>query len=332
MKLILGTLQKNQLLFLAKHYFPHFFIRETDSLSRTEIQNLFKDCGALFVYKLNGVVLKATDNLVLSTFIGLSVVGLYSNYLMFYTTIKTLLNQLYNAVKASMGNLFATGKIARQYHFFQVMNYLTVILYGTAASGIAVCADELITVWLGSDYTIGQPFSVLIGIEILFVGLKNNLGQIRNVSGAFRQMWFRPVLGVIINLSVSVILVQRCGIYGVIIGTICADMLTNFLVDPSVIHKYSFQNYRPVAEYYKKNLSYFFVLALICSADFWICSHVMTGHGWISVCLHILWVGVTVPSIFLLCWRKSSECCYLISLAHKIFKKFYKRGVQDEKI
>ena len=315
---------------IARHYFPQFFEKEPDSLSKEEIVGLFKDCGALFVYKLNGVVLKATDNVVLSTFLGLVTVGLYSNYLLFYTTIKSLLNQLYNAVKASMGNLYATGTVEKSYHFFEVMNYLTVILYGTAAAGVAVCADELITTWVGGDYVIAQPFAVLVGIEILFHGLKMNLGQIRNISGAFRQMWFRPVLGVIINLGVSIWLVHVCGIYGVIIGTITADALTNFLVDPSIIHKYSFDNYKPVSEYYRKNLLYFLVLAAVCAADMWLCSVIVVGYGWLSVIVHVLIVGITVPCVYVLLYWKSRECRYLRKLAAGVLQRVRKKGTSAQ--
>ena len=70
---------------IAKHYYPYAFTKEEDRLSKCEIKDLFKDLGALFIYKINSVVLKATDNLVLSYFIGLNIVGLYSNYLLFGT-------------------------------------------------------------------------------------------------------------------------------------------------------------------------------------------------------------------------------------------------------
>ena len=306
---------------IAEHDSPEFFMSEDESLKKEEIVSLFKDCGALFVYKLNGAVLKATDNLVLSSFIGLSIVGIYSNYLLCYSIIKSTLNQVYNAVKASMGNLFATETVEKKYGFFQIMNYLTIILYGTAAVGISVCSNELLLVWIGKEYVIAQPFPILIGIEILFTGLKMNLNQIRNISGAFRQMWFRPVLGVIINLGVSIWLVQICGIYGVIIGTITADLLTNFVVDPKIIHKYSFENYRPVSEYYKKNVGYILVLAAICGVDFWLCSIILTEHGWISVVFHILVVAVTVPATFVLTFHNMSECRYLINVVRRFTKK-----------
>lgn len=309
---------------IATHYYPQFFTKEEESLSREEVRGLFKDCGALFVYKVNGVVLKATDNIVLSTFMGLAIVGLYSNYLLFYTTIKSLMNQIYTAIKASTGNLFATSSMDKKYQFFCVMNYLTIILYGTAAVGVSVCGDELIRTWISDEYVIAQPFAILIGIEILFYGIQTNLGQIRNVTGVFRQMWYRPLIGIIINIVISVWMVQVCGIYGVILGTISASLLSNFIVDPSVIYKYGFKNYRHVSEYYKVNCLYFAILIFVGVLDFFLCRVFYTGHGWLSVLLHIMIVAVSVPGIFVIvCWR-TEECKYMINLVKKVLLKIVK--------
>ncbi len=304
--------------FIAEHYFPQFFIPEPDSLSREEVLGLFKDCGALFLFKINAVVLKATDNMVLGYFIGLVMVGLYSNYLVLYATLRDLLDKFYAAVRASVGNLFAVSDVPTKYRFFETMNYLTVILYGTAAAGIAVCSNELIQKWIGTDYVVAQPLAVLVGIELLFYGLKVNLGQIRTVSGLFRQMWYRPAIGAAANVVLSVIFVQFWGISGVILGTICADILSNFALDPSIIYKHGFDNYQPVWKYYRKNLIYFAVLAAVCAADLWICSVVFTGHGWFSVIVHALIVAVTVPGMFVLLFWKTRECQYLVQLAGKI--------------
>ena len=199
------------------------------------------------------------------------------------------------------------------------MNYLSIILYGTAGVGIAVCANELITVWVGSKYVIAAPFPLLIGIEIIFHGLKSNLGQIRNVSGVFRQMWFRPLMGMIINIGVSIWLVNIYGIYGVIIGTITADLLANFMVDPHVIHKFSFNNYKPVSEYYLKNGIYIIILMIIFAIDVYICRFIMFQSHWLSVIVHICICGFSVPGVFTILFWNSEENRYLVQVGKNIY-------------
>lgn len=306
---------------IAKRLYRYAFTPTKDKLSKEELVDTFKDLSAVFVNKANNVVVKSTDNIVLSAFIGLAIVGLYSNYLLFYTTIRSILSRVYTAFKASAGNLFAIESTKTKYQFFENMNYLSALLFGTACVGVAVVADELITVWIGSEYVIPQPFALLVGIEILFVGLKLNLGQIRNVAGAFRQMWFRPILGIIINLGVSIVFVQFLGIYGVLIGTIAADVLANFLVDPSIIHKHVFENIKPVSTYYFRNFLYFLVLAVVGLLDWLFCQNVLVGYGWLSVIVHAVVCGASVPLSFLLVFRKRHETAYFLDKARSILRR-----------
>lgn len=298
---------------ISERMFKYAFMPEHDSLSKDEIKGIFKDCLALFGYKVNGVVLKATDNIVLSKFIGLAIVGLYSNYLLFLTTIRHFLNQIYVSIKAGMGDLYASGDIKRSYFMFRFMNYVTVVLFGTALVLFSICSNELITVWLGVEYTIPQPFPILIGIELLTGGLKINLGQIRNISGAFRQMWHRPFLSIVINLVISIASVQYWGICGVITGTIVSDIFSNLLVDPKIIHEYSFKNIDPVSVYYKRNGIYFLILSVVCCIDYYICQNMVTGIGWVDLFLHVLFCGLSVPLIFMGVFYKSDVNRYLLA-------------------
>lgn len=306
---------------IAKRQYKYAFAKTTEKISKEEFRDIFKDLGALFVFRVNGVVNKAADNLILSSFIGLKIVGLYSNYLIFYTTIRTLLGKVYDSVKASMGNLFADDDVEKHYRFFEIMNYVTFLLYGTACAGVVVVADEIIANWLGADFVIIQPLAMLMGIEVLLLGLNQNLNQIRVVSGAFRQMWTRPIWSIVINIVVSIIGVNICGIYGVLIGTLAAGFLTNFMVDPRIIHRISLKNYRPVSEYYKRNFIYMGLLAAVTLTDYFICKYFVAGFGWISVAVHILIMLVTVPGVFLLVFRKKHEAQYVKKMVRRILKK-----------
>lgn len=297
---------------VATRLFPQYFIAEEEKLSRSEMGGMLKDCAALLIYKVNRVVLHSTDNIIISAFLGLAIVGLYSNYLLFYGVLRSFAIQFYNAIRASMGNLFATENLETGYLVFETVNFLTILLYGTACIGIGVLANDIIACWIGAQYVIPQPLAALSGIALLFAGLKSNLGQVRNVTGAFRQMWYRPLTGILINVIVSLILVQKIGICGVLIGTILADLLTNFMIDPAIIHRHSFKNIKPVSEYYKKNLAYLALLAIVGMADWMICQLVLPGNGVGSIVTHILICGMSVPMFFFAVYRKSEVCLYLL--------------------
>lgn len=310
---------------IAKKMYPEAFVKEPESLSREEVKGLFKDCGALFIYKVNNVVLKATDNIVLSSFIGLGIVGMYSNYLMIHNAIKSILSRFFTATRASLGNLYAVSDIDKKYSVFEVMNYLTFVLYGTACVGIAIVANEFLECWANKGYIIPQPFPILIGIELLLSGLNNCLGQVRNISGAFRQMWYRPIIGIFINIVVSIVLVKPFGINGVILGTICSMLLSNFLVDPSIIYKVSFEKIKKPSVYYRECGQYIVLLCVIAIFDGWFCQNVLVGHGWISMIFHALVCVASVPLVFFIIYRKTPKCQYVVEMGANIFRQLKRK-------
>lgn len=309
---------------MADRQFPYINEKTKESISGAEIRGIFKDCGALLLYKLNGVVLKATDNIVLSSFLGLGMVGMYSNYYIFYTTLQTLFSKAFGAVAHSLGNLHAVDNSRHEYEIFRVVNLVTIILGGTACVGIFICADEFVSAWIGRDWIIAQPFSLLMGIELITLSIRHALSRYRSAMGLFQQAKYRPLFGMIINLIVSIALVRTWGICGVLVGTIAADWLTVMWYDPIIIHKYGFKAPEQTMGYFLRLAKSIAVIALIGAADYVICTHIVTDMGWLSVIAHALICGITVPAALLAAYAGSYEGKYLLKAASRVVKRIVK--------
>lgn len=317
---IVDSILKNVVIAVMTYrQYPNYFMKEPDSLPKEEVKSMFKDCGALLVYKINQVINKSSGNLILSTFIGLAIVGVYSNYLLIYVTMKTFLSQIMSSFKASLGNLYAVSSVETKYFFFQVTNFVTIIIVGTMAVSVACVCDEFIYVWLGEDFIIPQPFAFLLAIELLLHGLVVNFGQIRNIAGLFRQMWIRPVISLALNLTVTLFLVKIIGVYAIQIGII-VSLLVTFAADPVVIHRYGFKNYRTVASYYLRNARYVIVLVLSGTIAYVICRHTAWGYGWISVIFHGLLCASIVPLTIVLLFNRTPEFNYLSNKIVSVIK------------
>ena len=306
---------------IARYYYPDFFVFEEEQLKKHEIFELLKDCGAMFLFRIESVVLKATANMVLSIFSGLAIVGIYSSYLLIINALRGFLEKFYSSVKHSMGNLYAVGNIEEKFRFFEIMNFITVILYGITSIGLIVCSNEFILAWIGSDYILPQPFPFLIGIEMLFDGLVRNLTQIRNISGAFRQLWYRPILSIVVNVVTSVFLVQYYGINGVIIGGIFSYLFVGMVIDTYIVMKVCLEDYKTVSFYYKKNLGYIIVLFLVGIINYSIANCLLFEHRWFSFFFHGIVIVLTVPSVFFIIYHDTEECVYILNLIKKILHK-----------
>lgn len=72
---------------------------------------------ALILYKIGTISLNSTDNIIISSFVGVVTVGLYSNYLLLQTSVTGFLSTIFNNLTASIGNLNAKESNEKGYSF-----------------------------------------------------------------------------------------------------------------------------------------------------------------------------------------------------------------------
>lgn len=108
----------------ANKLYPFLKEKNNAKLSKTDRREFFENLYSLLLYKISGVVINATDNIVISKFIGVIWVGVYSNYLLILNTLNTLLGYLFYSITASVGNLNVKENADKKYFIFRVINFL----------------------------------------------------------------------------------------------------------------------------------------------------------------------------------------------------------------
>jgi O-antigen/teichoic acid export membrane protein len=320
---VLTNILKN--LFVAirvDRLYPYLKEKTEGSLSKDELKQIGENVFAILLYKINTVVLNATDNIVLSMFIGLNIVGLYSNYLLIITTIKAFLSKFYQAIGASVGDLHANDQKEHEYFIFRCLNFFTVYAYGIAAIGTFVTANIFISSWIGNIYTLSQSFVLLISIELYMSGINRLMITYRNSMGLFKQAKYRPVVGSVINLALSLYLVQFMGINGVIIGTIVANLLTYIWYDPYVVMKFGFS--KPAFEYYSINIKYALTI-IISGVTSYLVSTTFQIQGVRSFVVFGLF-SVLISMFFMyLVFGRSPEYKYFVILVNRFWRSFVRK-------
>ena len=88
---------------------------------------------------------------------------------------------------------------------------------------------------------------LFVGLNVLMYARRTS-SQIINFAGHFKQTQWRSILESIINLGVSLILVRKIGIYGVLVGTIVALLYrTNDIIiyaNWNILHRLPWKTYR----------------------------------------------------------------------------------------
>ena len=94
---ILATLLDNIVASIkANKMYPYIKEKEYTKISKREEHKIFKDVKALVLYKLGYTISTGTDNIIISTFIGVSQVGLLSNYTMIINAVKSFTSSFFN--------------------------------------------------------------------------------------------------------------------------------------------------------------------------------------------------------------------------------------------
>ena len=288
-------------------------------LEASEKKEIFKNIRALIIYKFGTLALNSTDNIIITAVVGLTAVGLYSNYNVLVSSVGVFISILFSSLTASIGNLNAGEDIAEKHKMFRVINLATFWVYSISSVCFLIALTPTIQIWLGNSYTIDFGTVIVIALNIYIGGMLYAPFNYRQTMGLFVYGKWRPVISAIINIVVSVFLGSWCGLKGVLAGTAIARLTTNVWFDPFIVYKKGFQ---------KSPIEYFLgyignILLLIASGliGIWISKITLFG-GLIDILLHCILCAVTLSVLYLVLFRKTPEFQYLHAVANQYLEKF----------
>ena len=313
--IILVIIQNIYISSKANKLYPFIKNKTDEKLEKEDMEGIKKNVSSLFIYKVGTVIMNGTDNIIISKFIGLIIVGFYSNYVLIINSITTVLNQIFNAITSSIGNLVVTTNKKRSKEVYDNLNFANFWLYALFGVCIIVLINPFINIWIGKKYVMGFSIVFLLVLNFYVLGMQSVTNSFRNAYGLFWIAKYRPIIMVIINIVISVVLVQFIGIEGVLIGTLISRLLTTAWLDPYIVHKYGYE-ISPKSYYvdYLKYLVIFIAISIILN---YFVSMIAINNIFILILIAIL-VVISVNVILVLLFFKTSEFNYFYDKIKKI--------------
>lgn len=303
----------------ACRLYPFLHRKHKDKLEKKEIKKIWSDVKALFIYKLGGTALDGTDNIIISAFIGISSVGILSNYVMVMNAAAIIISQFTKAVTASVGNFIALEQGDRQEELFDMITFLHFLLYGTSTVCIYTLVNPFITLWIGPGYLFQGRIIFLICLNWYLFGMLQPVWMFRQTYGLFTHGRYRPLVSALLNISISVSLAMRMGLAGVLLGTTITRLVTNVWFDPYIVYRYGL--HKSVKLYFVKWIS-FLTVVLADIAALSILSGFLPGStAPILILKLIIAVSVTLAS-FCLLFGKTEEMQYLNRMGRRFLKQY----------
>ncbi len=277
-------------------------------LDKNERRAIFENIKSLFLYKLGGVLLNNSTNIIISIMIGTVWVGYYSNYGMYITALLLFINIIFSSMNASIGNLNISADPEHKCGIFNVLNFIAFWITGFAAITLFILFNDFIVVWIGSEYILDRLTVGAIILNFYILGIINPVWIFRDSVGLFKHTKYVFMITSALNIVLSVILGKLAGLGGILISAPVSRLVTNYWYEPLILYRVFFK--KKSSEYFKKQLVYFTVMIISGAAAYILTGWIqeVTFGGFIA---KVLICGLVPNVLFYVLLRKTAEFNYI---------------------
>lgn len=312
-QLVFTILKNISISCIANRRYPYIRKKSSYRLSKEDIHGLTKGVGGMMFQKVGTIVVNSTDNIIISKFINIIIVGVYSNYYSIINALNMVFNQVFKSALSSVGNFNITASEEEMSEVFQKSLFINFWLHGFVSIVLVVMFNPLIQIWLGGEYLLPQMVVLVLGINFYLNGMRQTCQMFSDALGLYWENRYKPIFEAMTNLVLSLILVRYMGIIGVFLGTTCSIVFVCLWAEPYIIFKHAL--HISLTKYFKAYAGYLIIAALAGAATYIIAQFIVWNNftGFLikgGICL-------LIPNfIFFLVFRKT-EC----------FQFFYQFGV-----
>ncbi len=282
----------------ADRMYPYLKDGDPLPLPKEERQEIFKNISAMMMHKLSTVVVNNTDNVILSACIGVVTVGKYSNYYLIIHSVKNVLLQLFEGIAASIGNLGVSSESTQVKKVFETTFFLCQWAFGLGAIALFEMLDPFVALSFGESYVFEKNVVFMLCVCFFVSGMRNATLVFRDSLGLFWYDRYKAIAEAVLNIAISLLLVQKYGAAGVFAGTVLSTLFTSTWVEPYVLYKHRLRE--PVRGYFARYLLYTAVMALTAFGTDRLCGLLATQSLLIVQLAVRFVICLIVPNVVLL--------------------------------
>lgn len=291
--------------------FPQY--RCEGRISKELEYSIKKKVIALFGTKANSIVLHATDNIVISAFLGLVMVGKYGNYYYIMNAIMGFLTIIYSSLTAGVGNSLETESKEKNYTDFETLSFLNAWLVMFCSVCLLCLYQPFMKIWVKEQNMFGMDIVLLLVLYFYIYQSRRIVLTYKDAAGIWWEDRFRPYVVMFTNLIFNIFLCQVIGIYGIVFSTIIS-MVISIPWENYTVFKFIFK--LKSKAYYIKMSKYLLTTVFICMLLWGICSQ-LGENGVLGIIIRLAICGLISNIIWLLIYGRSTEVKHVKKLILK---------------
>lgn len=309
---------------IVNRIYPYLRRNTNEKLDEPTKIDINKRLRASIFHNVGGFVVLGTDNIIISKFLGISIVGLYSNYYLIINIVNTLLSQIFSGITASLGNLLVEKNVEKSYDIAKKLMFANFWIYSFATIAICEIINPFIKVWIGEKFLFNDLTVIILSLNFYFQGMRKTMQVFAEAAGICYENRYVPIAEAIVNIIASIVLVKIIGLPGVFLGTIISSLVLHCYSFPKYIYKPLF-NQKP-SRYILENIRYLVNMVIILIVTTLLINTIKIQNDYGQVLTNII-ICTIVPNVLLLIMTKNKEeFKYYFDIIKKIIYKIAKRG------
>lgn len=294
-----------------------------EPLNKALRKDIFTKVKGLAFHKMGSFLVLGSTNIIISVILGISTVGLYSNYLLIQTAFTTLSFQVSSAIKASIGNLLVDANKEAAFSVFKRLQFANQLMAVVVTSIFFISSSSFVKLWLGDDFVFGIGVVAAMSLNLYLILVRSVFNNFKEAAGIFYEDRLVPLIESAINIIASIILMHFMGLAGAFIGTALSSLALHAYSYPKYVYKGIFgKSYR---EYTQKVLSDLFV-AIVIIVTAWGVSRLVNLDSLPLQLFSDVVIAVIVPAVLLwVLYRQRDEYLYFKGLVVRMAKKLKRR-------
>lgn len=318
---IICTLLGNIVLMLkTKKEYQYLECVKTAPIDSDTVHELKRITAGNLMDRIGITIVDTTDNIYISIFTGLGMVGIYNNYVLVTSTLQGFIGQISSSITGSLGNLAADGDSDKALSIFLKHNFVNYGLVYFCMIGIMTLLQDFIRLWVGDTFLLPLTTLILIVIKLSLTMYRNTSLTFISAYGLSWNAKWKVVLECILNVGLSALFLIpfHLGLNGVLLGTILSTLLVVEWWEPYAVFKYGLK--KPLRGYFKTICFHMITLFVSCSVIFWIVSYIHVT-GWIMLFVKGFCVVLLSLIFFVLIYGRSEEFKYTVNMIKKILHR-----------
>ena len=277
----------------------------------------------LFAAKIGSYVFYSTDNLVLSVFRGSLLAGYLSNYSMITNQVNNVITQILSSVQSVYGNYISeTENKEEQRKMTDCYFFVNAFLGIFCMLCVVFLIQPFIQVVFGKLYVLDESTALLMGINLMLMIMLQLPSQVFAIYRLYHYDRSIIAVSAVLNIMISVILVQKMGINGVLAGTLAASLIylfSRFYIIAKHVYHISYGHYL-----YK--IGRYFLVAVISTVLIYLATQGIHSTTLLSLGVKIVCVVILAAIIPLGFLVSTEELHFVIdTMLPEKFRKFFSR-------